>query len=126
MAVQLEFIDFIVPIALIRAKYPGGWEQCLKDHERLIGGRVWYDEHLFRDGSMGPQGIEVLLEEWSKLGFEPLITVDGERVWHECCVVEHMFGGPTRPCSWLAMTEDGAAAYLKGTEPGKTAGRESR
>ncbi len=33
MAVALEFIDFIVPIAAIREKYPGGWEQCLKDHE---------------------------------------------------------------------------------------------
>ena len=38
MAIALEFIDFVVPIALIRQKYPGGWEQCLQDHERLIGG----------------------------------------------------------------------------------------
>ena len=36
MAIALEFIDFVVPIALIRQKYPGGWEQCLQDHERLI------------------------------------------------------------------------------------------
>lgn len=47
MAIQLEFIDFIVPRSVIEEKYPGGWVQCLKDHKNLIGGRVWYDEHLF-------------------------------------------------------------------------------
>ena len=26
MAIALEFIDFVVPIALIRQKYPGGWD----------------------------------------------------------------------------------------------------
>lgn len=40
MAIDSEFIDFIVPIATIRAKYPGGWDQCLEDHEHLFGGRV--------------------------------------------------------------------------------------
>ncbi|MDP4301972.1 hypothetical protein [Leptothrix discophora] len=33
----LEYIDFVLPIALIRQKDPGGWTQCLQDHERLIG-----------------------------------------------------------------------------------------
>lgn len=42
MTIALEFIDFIVPIAVIKKKYPGGWDQCLKDHENLIGGRVWF------------------------------------------------------------------------------------
>ena len=40
MAIQLEVINFVVPIKIIKEKYPGGWEQCLKDHENLIGGRV--------------------------------------------------------------------------------------
>jgi hypothetical protein len=52
MAVELEFINLIVPIALIKQKYPGGWEQCLDDHANLIGGRVWYDEHpIYSEGS---------------------------------------------------------------------------
>ena len=65
MAVALEFIDFIVPIAVIKEKYPGGWEQCLKDHSDVIGGRVWHDEYLLRDGSMGSSGIEYLIEKWT-------------------------------------------------------------
>lgn len=123
MAVALEFIDFIVPIEVIRAKYPGGWEQCLKDHAGLIGERVWHDDHLFRDGAMSPAGIEALVKEWTEMGLAPMAIVDGKRIWNDCCVTEHMFGGPTLPCSWIEITEDGRAAFLKGTPPGPTVGR---
>lgn len=123
MAVALEFIDFVVPIHIIRAKYPGGWEQCLKDHERLIGGRVWFDDHLLRDGAMNPRDIESLIEEWTGLGFTPYEDIDGQRIWKDCCVVEGMFGGATLPCDWLEIGEDGSSAYLKGTDPGETKGR---
>ena len=30
MAIQPEFIDFIVPIKTIMEKYPGGWEKCFR------------------------------------------------------------------------------------------------
>jgi hypothetical protein len=123
MAVALEFIDFIVPINLIKAKYPGGWDQCLKDHSALLGGRVWHDDHLLRDGAMSPAGIEALVSEWTALGFEPMREVNGKKTWQDCCVTEHMFGGPTLPCDWIEITEDGRAAFLKGTEPGPTVGR---
>lgn len=123
MSVALEFIDFIVPLAVIREKYPGGWEQCLKDHERLIGGRVWYDKHLLRDGAMNPRDIELLVQEWTELGFEPFEERDGERVWKDCCVVEGMFCGITMPCNWLVVADDGYSAHMKGTEPGEVASR---
>lgn len=123
MAIALEFIDFVVPIAVIRKKYPGGWEQCQKDHDRLIGGRVWFDEHLLRDGAMDPMDIDDLVEEWTALGFEVTEVRDGQRVFKDCCVVESLFGGPTLPCSWLEIGVDGRSAFLKGTEPGPIMGR---
>ncbi len=126
MAVALEFIDFIVPIAVLREKYPGGWEECLKDHERLIGGRVWYDEHLLRDGAMNPHDIESLIDEWTELGFQPMEERDGERTWKDVCVVESMFGGTTLPCDWLDVAEDGRSAWLKGSEPGEIQCRAKR
>jgi hypothetical protein len=46
MSIKLEFYDIIILIKTIKKKYPGGWNQCLKDHDGDIGGRVWYDEHL--------------------------------------------------------------------------------
>ncbi len=120
---MLEFIDFIVPIARIREKYPGGWETCLKDHANLIGGRVWYDEHLFRDGAMNPRDIEYLVDEWTALGFNPYDEVEGVRHWDEMCVVESLFDGQTLPCDWLAIAETGASAYLLSTDPGVLVGR---
>ena len=126
MAIALEFIDFVVPIALIRQKYPGGWEQCLEDHERLIGGRVWFDEHLLRDGAMNPADIGSLVDEWISLGFEPTVEVDGQRIWKDCCVTESMLGGTTLPCDWLELAEDGRSAWLKGTTPGEISGGKKR
>jgi hypothetical protein len=122
MAVALEFIDFIVPRSAIEEKYPGGWEKCLKDHAELIGRRVWHDEHLFRDGAMNPRDIQILVEEWIDLGFEAFVEIDGQKHWKDCCVVEHMFGGPTLPCDWIEINPMGFAT-LKGCSSGDRADR---
>jgi len=122
MSVQLEFINFIVPIKTIKEKYPGGWEQCLSDHENLIGGRVWYDEHLFRDGAMNPMDIGRLVEEWRELGFQPHDGGDNPTKWVDVCVVEAMFGGNTLACDWIEV--GGGTASLKGASKGEIVGRE--
>ena len=120
MAIQLEFINFIVPIKTIKEKYPGGWEQCLKDHENLIGGRIWYDDCLFRDGAMNPMDIGQLVEEWKKLGFHTHDGGDSPVKWVDVCVVEFMFNGATLPCDWIEV--DGDIAYLKNESKGKVIG----
>lgn len=125
MAVRLEFIDFLIPIATIRAKYPGGWEQCLADHARLVGGRVWYDEHLLRDGAMNPRDIGNLVEEWAALGFTPTTECNGAKRWQDVCVVESFFGGATLPCDWIEVDCEQRIAYLRGTDAGPIVGRES-
>ena len=123
MAIALEFIDFVVPIRVIREKYPGGWDQCLRDHARLIGGTVWYDDHLFRDGGMSPGDAEDLVDRWAGLGFDVMGVRDGRRVWKDVCVVEGMFGGPTLPCDWIVVVAERQIAYLKDHEPGAVVGR---
>ncbi len=125
MSIQLEFIDFIVPIATIKAKYPGGWEQCLQDHAYAIGGRIWYDEHLFRDGTMNSMDMKSLVEHWQSLGF---ITHDtnekGEPTkWLDVCVYESLFGGVTLECDWIEYDRISGGAYLAGTSAGKLVGR---
>lgn len=121
MAIELEFIDFIVPIATIKQKYTGGWRQCLKDHEYQIGRCVWYDEHLFRTGAMNPMDIESLVEKWESLGFH---THDEDEQgnltkWIDVCVYEKFFGGATLPCDWIAFDDVTCGVYLKGTDAGK-------
>ncbi|MEO7326781.1 MAG: hypothetical protein ABIW82_18315 [Dokdonella sp.] len=124
MAILLEFIDLIVPVAVIRQKYPGGWEQCLRDHEELIGRRVWYDTHLFRDGAMGRDDMGLLVEAWKARGFESF-GLDGDAmVWKDMCVAESLFGGATLRCDWIAFGTSDPIAYLRGTEPGDVIGRQ--
>lgn len=125
MAIALEFIGFVIPVAIIRTKYPGGWEQCLIDHRNLIGGRVWYDEHLFRDGAMKPSDIGHLVDEWTELGFQLTETLDGQRIWKDACVVESMLGGPTLPCTWIEVDTENRFAFLKGQPPGEVVGRDN-
>lgn len=122
MAVALEFIDFIVPVKVVRDKYPGGWDGFLRDYESCLGRRVWYDDHLVRDGAMNPRDIQILVEEWLDMGFEPFEDVNGEKRWKDCCVLEAMFGGPTLPYDWIEWDPKGFA-YMKDTEPGAIVGR---
>ena len=122
MAVMLEFIDLIVPIETIRERYPGGWEACLEDHEPFLGGRVWHDDHLFRDGTMSPRDMEALVGQWVGRGFQASEVREGQTIWKDLCVVESMFGGPTRDCDWLVVDREQRVAYLQGTDPGEVVG----
>ena len=121
MAIKLEFLDLIVPIKNIKKKYPGGWKQCLKDHDGLIGGRVWYDEHLFRDGAMSPDDISYLVDWWSEKGLDTQDESDNPK-WLDLCVVQSTFGGPTKPCDWIVVK--GRTAHLKNEPIGQLVGSE--
>lgn len=113
MAIALEYINFIVPVSVIREKYPGGWEQCLEDHRFALGGRVRHDGLLFRDGAMSPMDMRFIVDKWMEIGIEPTACRDGEDVWKDCCVVQSMFGRPTLPCDWIEVSSDGSLAWLK-------------
>lgn len=121
MSIANEFIDFIVPIQVINEKYPGGWGQCLIDHDYSIGRCIWYDDHLFRTGAMGPEGIESLLTEWEGLGFEVGKTDENGRFtkWIDVCVYEYFFGGSTLECDWIEYDQNSGGVFLRGTNPGK-------
>ena len=123
MAIQLEFINLIVPINIIKEKYPGGWKQCLKDHENLIGGRIWYDDYLFRDGAMNPMDIGHLVEEWKNMGFHTHDGGNSPVKWVDVCVVESMFGGATLPCDWIEVT--GNVAHMKNEQNNNVVGRDN-
>ena len=116
MAVALHFMNFLVPVSVIKAKYPGGWKQCLIDHQAWINGRVWFDEYLFHDGAMDPQSIERLIEKWGNLGFEITEIKDGRTAWKDACCIE--YAGHEWP-EWLELTSDGVTAYLAGNDPGE-------
>ena len=79
----------------------------------MLGGRVWYDDHLFRDGVMNPADAGSLVAEWEGMGFERPADL---------CVVEAVFGGATtQPCDWICVDTDQRVAHMKGTEFGAVA-----
>ena len=51
----------------------GEWKQCLKDYDSEIGGCVWYDEHLYRDGAMSWNDIGNLGEWWIDKCFDTMM-----------------------------------------------------
>lgn len=123
MSIALEFIDVVIPIANIRERYPGGWQQCVLDYAALLGRRVWHDQHLFRDGAMSPPEAQALVEGWAILGFEPMGKRRKGAYWKDLCVVDWRSGGPTLPCDWLAFDPSSRTAHLAGAEPGPLAWR---
>jgi hypothetical protein len=118
-----QFIDFVVRIETVRATYPGGWERCLADHSSLTGCRVWYHEHLLRDGAMSSGGIACLIDAWTALGFVPTEEVGGERRWKDVCIVEVMLGRTTLPCPWLDIDWSTRSVFLRGTSRDTLIGR---
>jgi len=124
MAVQLEFVNLIVPIARIRELYPGGWTRCLEDHARSIGRVSWHDLNLFRaSGSMAPELTDVLVAKWVDRGFTSTELVDGETVWKDFCVVDS-FGFSRYRCHWLEFDPASRSAWLTGTQPGEPISRD--
>ncbi len=121
MAIHTELFNFIVPIYIIEKKYPGGWIQCLIHHRVYIGGKVWFDDHLFRYGSMSSRDLYDKLREWENMGFTGIITRYGQDYWGDICILETLFGLDII-CDWLQFDVNCNAVYLKFAAPGSLVG----
>jgi hypothetical protein len=123
MAVQLEFLNLIIPVQVIEQKYSGGWDACLEDHAKSIGRVVWYDDHLFRTGAMDGDMIANLIEKWTNLGFEATDVVDEKTVWRDLCVVD-AFGFSQHDSPWIVVDGAERTAWRRGCDKGDVIGRE--
>lgn len=124
MAVACEFIDIIVPIEKIDEAYPGGFAAFKDQHADMFSGRLWHDEHLFRDGAMSPQDAKVAVDFWREHGLEPMgCDTNGAPFWNDLCVVESARNGPTLPCNWIEFSLAERCVWKSGTEIGEIIGR---
>jgi hypothetical protein len=123
MAIVCEFIDVVVKISTIDRAYPGGWAAFKRQNAPGFGGKLWHDDHLFRDGAMSGRDADVLLEEWKALGLELTEALDGQVRWKDVCVCGEPMG-PTLPCDWIIFNAEDGSVYLRGTAPGPVIGRE--
>ena len=123
MAVALEFLNLVIPIKKIEQHYGGGWEQYLDDHEQLIGRRLWFDDHLLRDGAKDPKDMSKLIDEWVDIGLRTIEETNGKPRWVDCRVIASIFNAPKLPCNWVQLSPNGWSASLKGHPPGEIVGR---
>lgn len=126
MAIHLEFIDLIIPIANIDRVYPGGFAQYKIDNAEAFGGRLWHDDFLFRDGAMDALSMEHMVKEWEQRGLKGAVEKDGRLHWQDLCVVEGLFQGPTLPCDWLEFDRDNLCVFMKGKPRGEIMGPRRR
>ena len=122
MAIQLDCINFILQRITIEKKYPGGFEKFVYDNQNLIGSRIWYDNHLVRDGAMNPMDVFLLQQQWKEIGFVSTRRQAGKPNWKDYCIVETLTDHDEMPCSWLVIAPDRSYAYLAGTSPGVVVG----
>jgi hypothetical protein len=122
MAVALEFINLIIPIARIDQVWPGGFAAYKAGHERFFGLRLWHDEHLFRDGAMSPLDMQSLVGEWTRRGLVGKTEKNSVLVWQDLCVVDQLSACPTLPCDWLEGSRADRCVWLKGQPQGELAG----
>lgn len=113
MGVWLESFNFIVPIEIIEKKYRGGFAQCLRDHHGLLGTRVWFDDHLFRDGAMNRIDLQMIYDHWARQGFKVRAKRKGTYYWKDCCIIDTLKSSPALPCDWLEVDRNANVAYLK-------------
>ena len=123
MAVALEFLNLVIPIKKIEQHYGGGWEQYLDDHEQLIGRRLWFDDHLLRDGAKDPKDMSKLIDEWVDIGLRTIEETNGKPRWVDCCVIASFLNKPTLPCKWVQLSSNGWSASLNEHPPGEIVGR---
>ena len=125
MAVQLEFINLIMPISVLEEKYGEGLQGYLKEHSRSIGKVLWHDDAVVRvTGAMDPEMIDIWIEEWSKLGFQPTELIEGKTVWKDLCIVDSN-GFSEHDSRWIVVDGAERIAWFRGTEPGETIGRDN-
>lgn len=112
MAIELEFINIIIPIEKINRLYPGGFNKFLKDKniEKNPHGKYWYDDHLFRDGAMNPNDAGYITKELEKLGFKA--KDEQTKEWKDFAVISSFFISKKTNCKWLRYnSENGTVEY---------------
>ncbi len=116
MAVVLEFIDLIIPIATIEQCAVGGFQGFLREEGEWVGKMIWWDDHLCRaDGAMNSADVSSMIRKWEERGLRAFTGEGDDRAWSDLSVID-AWRGPRWPCPWLAF--DKAIAWHSGFPPG--------
>ena len=121
MAVRLEFINLIIPVATLErlARDAGGFRAV---YAPLAGDMLWHDEHLCRvDGAMNWGDVDDMVARWEERGLQGLVGVAPHQWWKDFAICASL-SGPTFPCDWLEYDATDNCVYLAGTPKGEVSG----
>lgn len=121
MAVRLQFINLIIPVATLDRVLAaeGGFEHAIRP---LAGDMLWYDEHLCRvDGAMNWGDVDWMVERWEAHGLQGLVGATPHQWWKDFALCASL-RGPTFPCDWLVYDAADNCVFMKGTDKGEIAG----
>ena len=122
MAIKLEFINVIIPVEKIREKLG---DEVFNNQFSTITATCWNDGLLYRDGCMNEINLRDMLDEWQNVDFELFEIIGGKKHWKDLCVA-YSWHGPSYPCEWLEYDPEKNIVWLKGHNPGISAGPAGR
>ena len=124
VAVAIEFLNMIVPVAEIEKKYPGGWAKCREDTGcDLPGTPNCSDGELLRLGTMSEMTLQLMGDQWTSMGFKGFTGRGDKKRWKEFC----QFGSTAGPafCDWLSFDKKNATVSLVNSASLTTAPQEA-
>jgi hypothetical protein len=114
MAVRLQFINLIIPVATLERTFSarGGFAGFLRNQP---GEMLWHDAYLCRvDGAMNWPDVDDLVARWEGLGLQGLVGSAPKQWWKDFAVCASRRGA-TFPCDWLEYDPVENCVYLVGT-----------
>jgi hypothetical protein len=121
MAIRLQFINLIVPVANLERAFSaqGGFAGFLSGQP---DGMLWHDAHLCRvEGAMNWPDVDEMVARWEALGLQGLVGVAPRQWWKDFAICASGRGA-TFPCDWLEYDAAGNCVYLAGTAKGEVLG----
>lgn len=122
--IPLEFLNLIVRTDRLRDRYPGGWEQFLRDFHWQLEDGANHDGPLTRFGAMNDQDMLETQHKLEAIGLRLTRKLGGQLI-HADMAYPGRPDDPGLPCPWLQVRdEDGLTAHFVGVpDPRWTAHR---
>ena len=108
MAISLECLNLLIPVARIGRVWPGGFAAFWHAHGRQP--RLWHDGRLLRDGALHLEQLQLQLAWWQQRGIG---LAAGPAHSQDLCVVDSQRGLISSPCDWLELDMGHARARLR-------------
>jgi len=102
MAILSMFYSIIIPIENLRKILTKNELQKIL-LEKYPGGEAWFDNYLYREGSMSPSDNERIIKFWESKGIITMETRNGQQYWKDLCLVQFPDPEPTLPCDWVEI-----------------------